>query len=200
VAGEFVGEGGLGGGRCAGGDSEGELFQGDGDIDVDDGEGGMEDESDGGEVEDATDAGVDELLGDVLSGIGGDGDDADHHAVCSDGFLEVGEGLDASTLDGGTGEVGVVVEGGDDIESLAAQAIVAEDGSADVAGADDYGGPETIGAEDFSELLDEFGDAVAEAGLSELAEAGEVFSDLCVGEAKGLAELSGADGWSTGVG
>ena len=58
----------------------------------------------------------------------------------------------------------------------------------------DDGGPGAVDAEFLAEGVDEFLGGIADAGMSEVAEVGEVFADLGVGEVEGFAELFGGDG------
>lgn len=151
-------------------------------------------QSDGGEVEDAEHAGVDELIGDLLRGVGGDGDDSDFDLALVDELGEVGHGADLMACDFLADDFGVGVEDCDDVEAFAGESAIGHDGFADVSCADDGRVPALVGAEDFSQLFHELGYAVADAGVAELAEVSEVFADLCIGEAECGCELFGADG------
>ena len=177
---------------------EGELFELDGEVDgldayvVGDGDG------DGGEVENSADAGGDEFVGDDLGGFSGDGHDGELDVLGGGDFGEVVHGFDGEFTEGVTGLVGVGVEDGGEAEAFAEEAAVGDEGAAEVTGADEEDVPDFVGAEDFAELGDEFFDAVADAGVAELAEVGEVFADLGVGVAEGVAELFGGDGGFVG--
>ena len=89
---------------------------------------------------------------------------------------------------------GAGVEDGGEAESLGVEALVGHEGAAEVAGADEQDVPDLVGAEDALDLGDEVVDAVADAGVAELAEVGEVLADLGIGEVEGFAELLGGDG------
>jgi hypothetical protein len=151
-------------------------------------------DGDGGEVEDSADAGGDEFVGDALRGFAGDAHDGEFDVLGGDDFGEIVHGFDGELAEGVTGFVGVGVENGGEAEAFAEEAAVGDEGAAEVTGADEEDVPDFVGAEDFAELGDELIDAVADAGVAELAEVGEVFADLGVGVAKGVAELFGRDG------
>ena len=82
--------------------------------------------------------------------------------------------------------LGVGVEDGGEAEALGVEALVGHQCAAEVAGADEEDVPDFVGAEDLFDLGDEVVDAVADAGVAELAEVGEVFADLGVGEVEAI--------------
>src|SRR5207302_105276 len=77
--------------------------------------------------------------------------------------------------------------------ALGVEAAVGAEGAAEVAGADEQDVPHLVRAEDAFDLEDEVVHAVADAGVAELAEVGEVLADLGIGEAEALAELAAGD-------
>ena len=64
---------------------ETELFEFGGDADVEDGDARRRVEPDGGEVGDSADPGGNELIGDLLCSVGGNGDDGQAHIVLAGG-------------------------------------------------------------------------------------------------------------------
>jgi hypothetical protein len=171
------------------------LFEFDGEVDADNLDVGGEVEGDGGEIEDAFDVGGDEGVGDFLGGGAGDGDDGEADAAFMHDAGHVGEVENGDAIDGRADFGGVVVEGGRDAEALVLEAAIAKEGAAEVAESDHGERPGLVGAEDAFDGVDQLVTAIADAGVAELAEVGQVFADLSVCKAKELAELRGAGGF-----
>ena len=166
----------------------------DGQVDALHGDIGGDGDRDGGEVEDAADAGGDEFIGDGLGGFAGDGHDGELDVLFGGDGREVVHGGDGEVAEGLADLAFVGIKDGGEAEAFAEEAAVGDEGAAEVAGTDEEDVPDFVSAEDFAELGDEFFDAVADAGVAELAEVGKVFADLGVGVAQGVAELLGGDG------
>src|SRR5258708_4383012 len=88
---------------------------------------------------------------------------------------------------------GVGVEQGDKSEPLALKAAVAQQGAGEIADADEHGGPGAVDAEAVAKGGDQVGDEVADAGLAEVAEVGEILADLGIVDAESLADLAAGD-------
>ena len=179
---------------AAEGHFEAELFELDGEVNALDADVGGYGDGEGGEVEDSADAGGDESVSDGLSGFAGDAHDGEFDVLCGGDFGEVVHGFDGEFAKGVADFVGVGVEDSGESEAFSEEAAVGDECAAEVTGADEEDVPDLVGAEDFAELCDEFIDAVADAGVAELTEVGEVFADLSVGVSEGVAELFGGDG------
>lgn len=175
-------------------DLEGELFELDGQIDRIDGDVGGDGQGDGSEVEDAAHAGGDDAIGDFLGDIGRDGEDGELDGLGLEGLLEFIQGLDGEADGVGTDLGGVGIKDGREAESLGMEASVGHEGAAEIAGTDEDDIPGFVGAEDMSDLADQLLDAVADAGMAELSEIGEILADLGIGEAEAFAQLLGRDG------
>lgn len=131
----------------------------------------------GGEIPDAADAGADHGVGGGLGAGAGDGEDAEEDFAAAHEGGEVVHGLDFAAVDPGADDFGVAVEGADDAEAEVFEALVAEEGGAEVAGADEDGFGLVVPAEKAFDGGDEFGDAKADAGFADNAGDGEVFAD-----------------------
>ena len=177
-------------------ESEGQLFELDGEVDAGDGEPVGDGEGDGGEIEDASDAGGDHLVGDLLGGFGRDAEDGESNFEAFDGFGHLLHRLNGDVVGDflGVDFFRIVVENSDELKSLFGKSAVSGEGLPEIAGADDADVARLVGAEDFFDLGDEVVDAISNARVAKLAEVGEVFSDLGVGELEGFAELLAGDG------
>ena len=87
---------------------------------------------------------------------------------------------------------GIDVERGHDAKALVAEALVAQQGAAQVTGADHGHRPVAIGAQDLADGLDQVVAAVADARVAKMAEIGQILADLGVAKAQQPAELAGA--------
>src|SRR2546429_1936641 len=132
----------------------------------------------GREVQDGFDAGRDQLIRDRLRGLYGHRDDRDLDAPSLHLAAEIAAREDRGRLDLGRDLRRIHVEDGRDAEPLAGEAPVVEQGRAEIAEADECHRPLAIEAEDPLELGLEPRDVVADAANAELAEVGEVLSDL----------------------
>ena len=94
------------------------------------------------------------------------------------------EVIDAHALDRGADPLGIDVEGGHDAKALVIESLVAQQGSAQVAGADHGHRPIAIGAQDFANGVDQVVAAIANAGMAEVPEIGQVLANLGVAEAE----------------
>jgi len=180
------------GGRAI--DEDGELFELNGEVDGAEADVGGDGEGDGGEIEDAADTGGDELVGDALGAVVGDGHDGQADVEAGDGGLQFGHGVDDERAAGGADLGGIGVEDGGEAEAFFFEPFIGQECAAEVAGSDEEDVPGPICAEDLADLGDEVIDAVADARVAELAEVGEVFSDLGIGECEAFAELLAGDG------
>jgi hypothetical protein len=128
------------------------------------------------------------------------GHDPDLDVALGDELCQLLHGPDPVPGDHLADHAGVLVEHGHDLEALQGEPLVGHQGPADVAGPDHGRVPRPIGPEDLAELAGELAHPVADAGMAELAEIGEVLSHLRVGEAQRRPQLLGADGLLLGVG
>lgn len=156
---------------------EGELFEVGGDVGVGDVDAGGRDEGGGGEVQQSLDAGGDQAVGEGLCGLGGDGEDGDAGTGAFDDGFEFFERLDGHVTELSADLLGVDVEGGEEVEAAHPEAVVAQQGVGEFAGADDDDRPLPLGTEDGPEGADELEDVVADAPPAELPEQGEVPAD-----------------------
>lgn len=152
-----------------------------------------------GKVHDARDPGGNELVGRLLGVGGGHGDHAELNAFSMHDFGEIRGIVDRNAFDLAADDAGIAVECGHDAEALGWKSLVPQEGAAHIADADHRDGPLAIGAEDAADFSDEFVAAVADAGVAEVAEIGEVLADLGVGEAEERGELAGAHGSAAGA-
>ncbi len=133
------------------------------------------------------------MVGDGLSGIGGDGHDGEADFEAINGLSELAHGLNFDAVDG-LGDHGFVhVEEGYELEAFGGEALIGGECAAEVTHADDEGMGDAVCAEDFFQALDEGNDFVADARSPELAEIGQVFSNLSVGKAERACQSAAGD-------
>ena len=90
--------------------------------------------------------------------------------------------------------VGIVVEHGNDLESLVAEPSIAQQSPAKIAGPHQKRSPGPVGTENPPQLPDHLLNTVAHAGMPELAEVSQVFPDLGVGKPERSAQLEAGYG------
>ena len=134
-------------------------------------------------------------IGNFLSGWSGDRNDGQADA-------ELGDDLDGSVqvIDRNAFELfvdlGLIhVKGTGNFEPLMGEAAVSQQGSAEVSEADHGDRPALAGPQDVLDPGNQLAAAVADAGIAELAEVGQVLAHLGVRKLKQLAELRGAGGF-----
>lgn len=171
---------------------ERQLLEVNGEIDGHDGDAGGRVQGNRREVEQAQNAGGQEALRRCL-GLGGrNGDDSDADLFRVDDGRELGHGSDDETIGLGQGashEAHVGVKNRRDAEAPAGEPTVGGQGPSQIACSDEGGCPDVVGAEDQAGLFDESVDTVSEPRTAELAEVGEILSDLRVGDAQSLSKL-----------
>ena len=184
------------GARETGRHLEGELFEGEGEVDRGDGHGLVDIEPSRREVEDPRDPGFDQGIGNLLGRSGGNRHDPELDLMVpnQDGQLihAVNDSTAEFTADGAvTG-----VEDRRDVEVLLSEALVGEQSTADVPDADQRRIPGAIPPQHLPEMIVESSNLVADAGMTQLPEEGQVLSNLGTGQSKGGTQLFGAHGAS----
>src|SRR4051794_33481462 len=129
-------------------------------------------------VEDDLHARVDEVVRDALRSAARDRQHSDDDLVLVDGALHLVVRAHAQVTDVLADLALVGVEDGDDLESVVGEHVGAGDRAAKVAGAEQGDVVLAGGPQDLADLRDQGVDVVADAALAELAEAGEVATDL----------------------
>src|SRR5262245_13522629 len=133
----------------------------------------------GRKVQDRFDARRDHQVDDVLGGGGGHGDDADADGVAPRDLLQIVDVVDRHAAARPLAHLRAqVVEERDDLEAFLAKARVIGQREPEVAGAHDRDAQLAIEAEDLPQVALEIAHVIAHAADAELAEVGEVFSDL----------------------
>ena len=146
-----------------------------------------------GVVEDGAHTCLDQQVCNALANSGGHGDDRQTRVLLADNLVEVVEVLDRQIAYKLAELGGVAIEECDELQALAAEALVARDGLPQVAHAHEHYGPAVGEAEDALDMMQQLLDIVADTLLAELAEVGEIFADLGSGNVDALAELLRGD-------
>lgn len=135
-----------------------------------------DDELDGREIPDAADAGGDQLIGAILRGRVGDGEDAEFEFESRDEFGDVGHGADFDAVACCADECGIGVECDGDGEVLLFKAAVAEKGVSERAHTDEGRIRRVVPSEGAVDGFGQFFGGIAAAGRAGNAGHGKIFS------------------------
>lgn len=175
------------------GDLKGELLETQGEVDIGDNDTGVQLEPSRSEVENAVDAVFNETIGNLLGGIRWNRDDSKPDTTVFKGRFQFRDGLNRSLVENDPPGTRVRVENGCDVEVELIEGTVGKQGSADVACSDQCRIPDQITPENSSQVLMQLADVVPNPGMPELADEGQVLSDLRIGQSQERTDLLGAD-------
>jgi hypothetical protein len=156
-------------------------------------DGGRNDERDGSEVEDAVNPGRDDLIGDPLCIVGGDGENRKLDAKLRRRAGELVQRLDGQAGIGLADLLRIIVEQGRDLEASAAEPAILQQGAAEVSHADHRRRPRAVDAEDAAESVEKLVDVIADAGMAELTEKRQILADLGIVDRQGGTEAAAGD-------
>lgn len=139
-------------------------------------------DDDGGVGEDGTDAGINKHVCDLLGTVGGNCNNGNPDAERTDGGGDLVIAADSEAGEFLPNFLGIVIENGNNPDSVAAETFVAGDGLAEVAKANKGGGPILGETEDTFDVAEELLDIVTNALLAKLAKIGEILTDLGGGD------------------
>ena len=172
------------------------MFEGKGEVDRGDTHGVVDIEPARREVEDSGDAGGDQRVGDLLCCSGRNRHDPELDLMIPDQDGQVVHPVDDSTAEFTTDRAITRVEDRRDVKVLLREALVGEQGTADVSDPDQRGIPGAITPQDLSEVFVEPGDLVPDPGVTQLPEEGKILSDLGTGQPESRTKLFGTHGAS----
>lgn len=174
-------------------DLKGQLFETQGEIDVGHNDVGAQLETPRSEVEDTVDAVFNETIGDTLCGIRWHRDDSQSDTTVFKGRFQFGNGLNRSLVEHQPPGTGVGVEDGRDVEIEFIEGSVGKQRPTDVACSDQCRVPDQVSTENSSQILMQLPDVVANPGMAELTDEGQILSDLGISQSQKRTDLLGTD-------
>ncbi len=180
--------------RAAGHDIERQALQFHRQIDANQAHGRRQADGDRGEVHDSFHAGGHEFVGHRLSGSGRHHNHAQLDALLDHNFCQPVEVVDRHAFNIAARLRGLHVERRHDAEVLLPEAAIAEQGPTQVTDADHGDRPGSIGAQNMTDRGNQLLASVSDAGIAKVAEVGQIFADLGIGQTEQVAQVAGTGG------
>lgn len=172
---------------------KGQLLKLNREVHADEADPGRDTRHDGREVENAAYASLDDSVGDRLSGFGGDGEDRQFGLGLTHDVMESIQRVHLESFDSFSDLFRVGIEESDKSKPMPLEALVSQEGTGQIADANDNGEPFAIHAQTMAKRGDQLLGGITDAGLAKATKIGKIFADLRVGNAEGLAKHAAGD-------
>ncbi len=146
----------------------------------------------GGEIPDGLDAPGNQQIGNALGALGGDSDDAHKHLVGAAEFGQLRQIVNGLTLLGPL-DLGSDVEGGQNVQAVLVEALIAHQGLPQLARADEHGVGGVVVAQKLLDVVDQGLPLVADLGPSAVRHHGQILANLHLAHIQGVGKRRGGN-------